>query len=165
MMMMMIIIIISCPLLAGHTWQLMAPRINIAVHLCSVAKCAVCFIGCFKLDSSGETVQCAEVPGLSRSARSVLCMQASIKSSFKYQTLWPNQQWPSAGIPHHKKEISTKRINAQSPLSYLCVTSMGVTVIKDKQKRLRQNIFPLVGSGTFFTVWDCMRLINQLLRC
>jgi hypothetical protein len=43
----------------------------------------------------------------------------------------------------------TKRTKVQCPLSYLSTTSMEITGIEEKQKRPRQNIFPLVGSGTF----------------
>jgi hypothetical protein len=55
----------------------------------------------------------------------------------------------TTGIPRHLRKTATKRTKAQCPLSYLSTTSMGTTGIEDKQKRPRQNIFPLIRSGTF----------------
>jgi hypothetical protein len=76
-------------------------------------------------DPSGEPIQCAEIPGLPRPARSVEC------------SCWPAIHHPSkvrpcsqvcsdgtSCIPQHLREDTTKRLMVQCPLSYLSTTSM-----------------------------------------
>jgi hypothetical protein len=121
--------------------------------------------GYFYLNPSGEPVQCAEIPGLTRLARSVAW------------AWWPARDHHSnvrfcsqdcsdgtTGIPCHLSKTVTKRKKVQSTLSYLSVTSLGITVIEDKQKIIRQNIFLLVGSGMILQYGISDTLLTPLSR-
>jgi hypothetical protein len=106
--------------------------------------------GCLHLNSSGGPVQWAKIPGLSCPARSVAFACLPVRDHHSnVRFCGQDCSDGTTGIPRHLRKTVTKRTKVQCLLSYLSTTSMGITGIKDEQKRPRQNIFPLVGSGTF----------------
>jgi hypothetical protein len=107
------------------------------------------------LNPSGEPVQCADISGLSRPARSVACACWPVRG-YHSNVLFRGQGCSdgTTGIPHHPRKTVTKRTKVQCILSYLSTTSMGITGIEDKKKRPRQNI----------TVWDCRPVVTLLSR-
>jgi hypothetical protein len=52
-------------------------------------------------------------------------------------------------VPHHLKENATNRTKGQCPLIYLSATSIEITGIEDKRKRIKKKIFQIGGYGMF----------------
>jgi hypothetical protein len=94
--------------------------------------------GCLYLNPSGEPIQYVEIQRLSRPARSVTCACWSERDHYS-----------NVSISRHLRKAVTKRTYRQCLKSNFSTTFMGITGIEDKQKRPRQSIFPLFGSGTF----------------
>jgi hypothetical protein len=105
---------------------------------------------CLVSKSQLRAISVCKIPGLSHPARSVAytCRPARDHHS-NVRFCGQNCSDVTTGIPSHLRKTVTKRTKVHCPLSYLSTTSMRITGIEDKQKRPRQNIFPLVGSGTF----------------
>jgi hypothetical protein len=119
--------------------------------------------GCLYLNPSREPVQCAEILRLFSPARRVTreCWPAR-NSHSNVKICGRDCSDNTAGIPRHLRKAVTQKTKVQYPLSCLSTTSMEITVIEDKQ-----NIFPLVGSGTFLhygMVGPILAFLSRLLQ-
>jgi hypothetical protein len=93
--------------------------------------------GCLYLVPRGMPVQCAEVPGLLSFQKCYKCILASKKIILNIRLFSQACSEYTSCISNHQRKAATKRTKVKCTLSYLSVTSMGITGIEDKHKIYR----------------------------
>jgi hypothetical protein len=123
--------------------------------------------GCLYLNPSGKPVQCAEILGLSRPARSVACACWSARDHHSnIRFCGQDCSGDTTSIPCHLKKTITKKnkgaMSSELPLHYF----HGDIRYRRQTEETEAEYFPISWKWLVFTVRDCwpLTLLSRLLR-